>query len=155
LSILTEDFPSIPDIELNQPTERATNSLHTYDNIVSQLSSNLKMLIESTKIEDLNQLACDLKSLLTEEVNYSELERKLKEEGKTDEEGLHEAKKKAYGAELFKRQRAFADLKKSAAEYGLNYRKGLLLPTEELNELSMTKSDEAVGSDVSKLINYW
>jgi hypothetical protein len=29
------------------------------------------------------------------------------------------------------------------------------LPTEELNELSMTKSDEAVGSDVSKLINYW
>jgi hypothetical protein len=123
--------------------------LHTYANIVSQLNSNLKNLIASAKIEDLNQLACDLKILLNEEVNYSEVERQLKEEGKTSDEEIHEGKKKAYGAELFKRQRAFAALKKSATEYGLNYRKGLLLPTEELNELSMTKCQPPVESDVS------
>ncbi|KAI6182875.1 Midasin [Aphelenchoides bicaudatus] len=151
-AIFTEDFPPIPDIDFKQLADKQSNPLHNHANIINQLSGHLKNLTSLEKIEDLTQLAFDIKTLLNEDVNYSELEQQLKEQGTTDDEQIHEAKKKAYGTALFRRQKLFADLKKVSSEYGLNYRKGLQMGTEELNELAMTKTDEAVDVNIKQLI---
>lgn len=138
----------MPDVEFSVHPP-VNNSTHSYGDIIEQVSSNTASLISATTLEDLIQLASGLRNLLNEDVNYGEVERVLKEQGTVDEDEIQEAKKKAYGAELFKRQRAFADLRKEASNYGINFRKGLLLDTEELNELSMTRAEEAVNENVS------
>lgn len=149
MSVFNEEFPAIPVFEVDATFSQDTPFEHSYGNIVLQLKSNFEALIPTDLVEDMTQNVCDLKSLLNEDVNYSEVERNIKEQGIIDEEEIQEGLKKAYGSELFKRQRAFADLKKLASGYGMNFRKGLQYGTEELNELSLTCSEEGINQKVS------
>lgn len=147
--VFTEEFPSIPDFDLSVvDVNSRSGSEHAFKNIVAKFQSNVSSLLSAQTIDHLMQNAGDLRSLLSEEVDYGEVERTLKEQGTTDDEEIQEALKKAYGSELFKRQRAFADLKKLASTYGINFRKGLQMDTEELNELAMTGSHEPINDKV-------
>jgi hypothetical protein len=132
---------------LDADSNQDTSFAHNYGNIVSQLKSNFEALISMKLIEDMTQNVCDLRSLLNEDVNYSEVERTIKEQGIVDEEKIQEALKKAHGSELFRRQRAIANLKKLASGYGINFREGF--GTEDLNELALNCLEESVTQKVS------
>ncbi|KAI6207833.1 Midasin [Aphelenchoides besseyi] len=117
-----------------------------------RVHSQLCRLIHQFK--NLTQNAEHLYSLLQTEVDYDEVERLLKEEGKDkDREAVDEAKRKAHGAELAKRQRTFAVLAKSATDYGVSFRRGLQLSTEQMNELSMTGRSDGASEVLKSLVN--
>ncbi|KAI6241257.1 Midasin [Aphelenchoides fujianensis] len=111
---------------------------HHFTQLVSQLDANFLSLISADAIENLSQNAEQLCLLVQTDVDYAEVERQLKADGKpADKEAVDEAKRKAHAAELAK---AAADVR------------GLQLGTEEMSELSMTGAAEGASEVLKSLV---
>ena len=107
----------------------------------------MRSLLDDDSVEELREGVAALRATVKTQLDYAAIAR---DAAKTteDREALEGVQRKAYAAELSRRQRAFVDVVKRASSLGVNHRSSALIDQESLNKLALLSAKEGASTAV-------